>query len=398
MTYYMFIYVLGVAVFLLAVRLYLAVESWVSANGETPDRPDWLPVELTALFALGMMPGAQLLYACFHEGKSNGLWGGYAVFAGLLLPYLLLRKVSREAVLDSVALAVPAGLAVAKLACLYAGCCHGAETSVGWALRHDSSLIAPRGVPLHPTQLYDAGVFFATGVTVTALTACSVLRGRLVLVATAMMGIGRLTTGFFRGDTPPALGALSVAQWVALACALAAIAALVVPALRNAWAYVVVSEGGPEPDAWIHETQGSGAFAQAAGTYAAILFAPLAALYLAIRALSLLVAGGTGGGALACRRACGRLLVAPADERRDSRFGAGDSIAVGLAGQDGGGAFQLRRERPSARRGGCRRLRQCLRRLLRRDRRVAPPRDRHDPAHPTRAQRRVTSRLRITPP
>ncbi len=296
MTYYMFIYVLGVAVFLLAVRLYLAVESWVSANGETPDRPDWLPVELTALFALGMMPGAQLLYACFHEGKSNGLWGGYAVFAGLLLPYLLLRKVSREAVLDSVALAVPAGLAVAKLACLYAGCCHGAETSVGWALRHDSSLIAPRGVPLHPTQLYDAGVFFATGVTVTALTACSVLRGRLVLVATAMMGIGRLTTGFFRGDTPPALGALSVAQWVALACALAAIAALVVPALRNAWAYVVVSEGGPEPDAWIHETQGSGAFAQAAGTYAAILFAPLAALYLAIRALSLLVAGGTGGG------------------------------------------------------------------------------------------------------
>jgi phosphatidylglycerol:prolipoprotein diacylglycerol transferase len=45
-----------------------------------------------------------------------------------------------------------------RLGCLAAGCCYGKPTTAPWAISIHSELVDPmlRGVPLHPTQLYEA--------------------------------------------------------------------------------------------------------------------------------------------------------------------------------------------------------------------------------------------------
>ena len=46
--------------------------------------------------------------------------------------------------------------------CLAAGCCYGRPTDVAWAITFTNPLAAanvgtPLGIPLHPTQIYEAG-------------------------------------------------------------------------------------------------------------------------------------------------------------------------------------------------------------------------------------------------
>ena len=55
------------------------------------------------------------------------------------------------------------GHVVGRLGCFMAGCCYGHETNVPWAVTFTNPLArenvgTPLGVPLHPTQLYEAGV------------------------------------------------------------------------------------------------------------------------------------------------------------------------------------------------------------------------------------------------
>jgi hypothetical protein len=192
-----------------------------------------------------MLPGAEALYTLVNRGETGGLWGGYAVFGVLLLPYLRWRRVPRAAILDAVALAMPVALALAKLACLNAGCCYGARTTLPWAIVVGAGR---RAHGIHPTQLYDAGLLVLEALVVAALFWCRALRGRLVLVCVAMIGLGRMATEFTRGDLRPAFGLLSIAQWAALMGSSAAVALLLVPALRRQWEQYVFLGRDDAPD------------------------------------------------------------------------------------------------------------------------------------------------------
>ena len=56
---------------------------------------------------------------------------------------------------DLMAPAVPIGIFFGRLGCFAAGCCYGRETKVPWAaIFTDQGSLAPRDMPLHPTQLY----------------------------------------------------------------------------------------------------------------------------------------------------------------------------------------------------------------------------------------------------
>jgi phosphatidylglycerol:prolipoprotein diacylglycerol transferase len=53
--------------------------------------------------------------------------------------------------------AIPIGIFFGRLGCFAAGCCYGRETHVAWAaVFNDPRTLAPRDVPIHPTQLYAA--------------------------------------------------------------------------------------------------------------------------------------------------------------------------------------------------------------------------------------------------
>jgi phosphatidylglycerol:prolipoprotein diacylglycerol transferase len=72
-------------------------------------------------------------------------------------------KLSLPALADIAAPVFAFGLAVGKIGCFLAGCCHGTPTQVPWAVtfNHPDSLAEPKGVPLHPSQLYEAAAWFA---------------------------------------------------------------------------------------------------------------------------------------------------------------------------------------------------------------------------------------------
>lgn len=126
-----------------------------------------------ALFCLvsGML-GARIFFVAQNRQAFADRWweifyfwtGGLVFFGGFIsaigfLIFYFRRK--RIPVLRGLDLCVPAlafAHAVGRLGCLFAGCCHGKLCDLPWAIRFDSTLVTPelRGLPLHPTQLYES--------------------------------------------------------------------------------------------------------------------------------------------------------------------------------------------------------------------------------------------------
>ncbi|MHC1777723.1 MAG: prolipoprotein diacylglyceryl transferase [Lentimicrobium sp.] len=90
---------------------------------------------------------------------------------GLIAGVMLAKRWLRfdKPVLDHLAYALPAGMAVARLGCLLGGCCYGTPTQLPWAIQygpasrafqfHTDQLFIPASgalsLPVHPTQVYD---------------------------------------------------------------------------------------------------------------------------------------------------------------------------------------------------------------------------------------------------
>lgn len=133
-----------------------------------------------ATFALlGGLAGARLYYIAFsdlqwflnHPWEIPAVWkGGLAVHGGLMggllagLAYCRYKKIPLWQFADTLAPALILGQGLGRLACLFSGDAYGTPTSLPWAITytHPES-IAPLGVPLHPTWLYemalDLGLF-----------------------------------------------------------------------------------------------------------------------------------------------------------------------------------------------------------------------------------------------
>jgi phosphatidylglycerol:prolipoprotein diacylglycerol transferase len=75
--------------------------------------------------------------------------------------YLYTQQAPIFPVLDQVAIYTPLTQSIARLGCLFAGCCHGIATSVPWAIIYtDPESLAPLHIALHPTQLYSSILLF----------------------------------------------------------------------------------------------------------------------------------------------------------------------------------------------------------------------------------------------
>jgi phosphatidylglycerol:prolipoprotein diacylglycerol transferase len=79
------------------------------------------------------------------------------------------KKVPFLSFADAAAPGVALGQAIGRIGCLAAGCCWGSQCSRPWAItftdpKAGQNVGVPMGVPLHPTQLYEAvGLFLLTG-------------------------------------------------------------------------------------------------------------------------------------------------------------------------------------------------------------------------------------------
>jgi len=123
---------------------------------------------------------------------------------------------------DVIAPGIAFGHVIGRVGCLLAGCCYGRPTSVPWAVTFTDPVAAanvgtPLDVPLHPTQLYEAGVeLLILGVLLTTERRGRPFPGRTFWLYVLLYGVSRFVVEFYRGDERGMLYGLSTSQVVSL--------------------------------------------------------------------------------------------------------------------------------------------------------------------------------------
>jgi phosphatidylglycerol---prolipoprotein diacylglyceryl transferase len=155
--------------------------------------------------------------------RSGGVfYGGLIAAVTVALLYLRRHKLPLWTTTDVFAPGIALGHVVGRLGCLLAGCCFGRETSVPWAITfHNPAALAqgtPLGVPLHPTQLYEAG---AEALILVFLLATErrgrPFPGRTFWSYMLLYGISRFIIEFYRGDSRGMVfDAVSTSQFVSI--------------------------------------------------------------------------------------------------------------------------------------------------------------------------------------
>lgn len=241
---------------LMAALGFLAGYALASRRAKQAGLPSSLVGDALTPLVISGIAGARFFYVVFHGSEFSGAWldtlkiwqGGLMWQGGFLGALLALavfarrKKVPFFVLADLFAPAVALGQAVGRIGCLFAGCCFGHGCAWPWAItfRHSESL-APVGVPLHPTQLYDAGLnllicFILIRVPwIKTLGPTSALQGptksgetgffrpgRVAGLYLILAGLARLAVEPFRADARGAgLGLFSATGLVALGLVLA---------------------------------------------------------------------------------------------------------------------------------------------------------------------------------
>ena len=188
--------------------------------------------------------GGRLLYVVQNELGSLAehpthifmVWmGGLSFYGGLIGALLALvvfarrRHLSVLAVFDVAAPAAAIGQAIGHLGCLVGGDSYGVPTDLPWAVIYrNPAAMAPQGIPLHPTQAYEA---ILLGLLFVGLWLGRERLGRLgdgTVAAAYLFGLAAIRFGlFFLRDEPAVLLGLKTAQLIGLGIAALAIALFV---------------------------------------------------------------------------------------------------------------------------------------------------------------------------
>ncbi|MBI3289620.1 MAG: prolipoprotein diacylglyceryl transferase [Elusimicrobia bacterium] len=169
------------------------------------------------------------------------LSAGYSVFGGFIGASLFVvlfarwKKIPVLRLADTVFWCALFAHVFGRLGCFLAGCCYGRPTSLPWGITfHDPRAMLPPsllGVPLHPTQLYEAvgNALFAAALwrVLRASDEGRLAPGLVVAGHFAAYGAMRFALEPLRGDTLPLAGALTVGQGLGLGLLAASGAVLV---------------------------------------------------------------------------------------------------------------------------------------------------------------------------
>ncbi len=188
--------------------------------------------------------GSRLLFVVINAGyyvkhplDSVKIWQGGLVFYGglaLAVPvailYMKKHRLDVWNIADVFAPSLAIGHAIGRLGCFSAGCCYGKPAQIPWAVTfvHPES-IAGTGIPLHPTQLYEAAGEFINFLVLIALRRHRYFRGQLFWSYIFLYSALRFAVEFFRGDEARGfvVGGLSVSQGISVIAGLVAVAVIV---------------------------------------------------------------------------------------------------------------------------------------------------------------------------
>jgi prolipoprotein diacylglyceryltransferase len=236
---------------------------------------------LSACYLFGMAVGARILYDLLQRQFNpynylrpgyyftDGLWGGPLAYLMLAAPFALfqgrrlirtqsasdgrdtpeswemspracawvsdgsrgLKSAARGGavrdLLDLMVLSLPMPMVLAKVACLFNGCCFGEPCNWSWCIVFPYGAEAPAGIARHPTQAYEIITLLFIWFVLVTLDRRR-WHGLLTLWFGFLYGLGRPLTEFFRvpNERRPSVGFLSTSQAVCLAGAVVAVIAL----------------------------------------------------------------------------------------------------------------------------------------------------------------------------
>lgn len=217
---------------------------WAVRNGMAKPKAEEAIYSLAFASLIGAILGARLFYVVteWQQFRSSPvdilkIWEGGLVYyggltGGLIGSWAWLRKhpeFSWRKLADWVSPTLAVGHAIGRLGCFSAGCCYGRETSGPCAVifTHPDSL-APIGIPLHPSQIYESLFLFSLGAVLWYQNAKKLedknrADGEIFGNYLIVYSIGRFALEFLRGDHSASqiLGPAQIVSLVLLTGALA---------------------------------------------------------------------------------------------------------------------------------------------------------------------------------
>ena len=165
--------------------------------------------------------------------RVGGVFYGGLIFALLAGLWLVRRyKLPVWSAADMYAPGVALGHIIGRLGCLLAGCCYGRPTDMPWGITFTSPVAAasagtPLGIPLHPTQIYDAGAELLILIVLLVLERRGrPYPGRTWWLYMLLYAVARFIVEMFRADDRGIILGFSTSQFVSLVIAPIAIVML----------------------------------------------------------------------------------------------------------------------------------------------------------------------------
>jgi phosphatidylglycerol:prolipoprotein diacylglycerol transferase len=151
---------------------------------------NWSHYAANPLDVLKIWEGGLVFYGGVIFAVPTAMW--YANKAGLPL--------WRTA--DIMAPSIAIGHAIGRLGCFCAGCCYGrAAEGIPWAVTFSNpDSLAIRGVPLHPSQIYESGAEFLNFLILVIMRRHQTFNGQLFWLYILNYSIIRSVVELFRGD------------------------------------------------------------------------------------------------------------------------------------------------------------------------------------------------------
>lgn len=189
--------------------------------------------ELSLYAVFGALVGARVVVFIVKYDFSRSLGpqllevsrAGGAFLGGLLSALLIFIWYARRnnlptwSVADAAAPGVALAQSIGRMGCFMAGCCYGRPADVPWAITFTNPITrAPRWIPLHPTQIYEAAATLLIAVLLLSTEKLGrYFPGRTFWTYVMLYGVSRLIIEQFRGDPRGTVfGLMSTAQAMTL--------------------------------------------------------------------------------------------------------------------------------------------------------------------------------------
>jgi phosphatidylglycerol---prolipoprotein diacylglyceryl transferase len=197
-------------------------------------------INLGIYCGLAALVGAKLMlflvdfrYWAEHPGEIftlSTLRAGGVFYGGLIAAlavsawYMRKTRLPLLVTADVFAPGIALGHGIGRLGCFSAGCCWGRECHLPWAVTFRDPVAneyvgVPLGIPLHPTQLYEAFAEFVIFAVLYWRFARPHSKGGIISLYLLLYGAARFVVEFFRVHEQGNLlgGPLDTSQWISLA-------------------------------------------------------------------------------------------------------------------------------------------------------------------------------------